>query len=72
MRTAIKRTLAISTVGAFLALGATGCDSTELSGSERAQAISRTWNVEGRQLVDDTDMLLMLRPPSRLTPWHVR
>ena len=42
------------------------------SASERNQLIARNWNYEGAMLMDDVDSLLLLRPASRLTIWHVR
>lgn len=50
----------------------TGCATPAYSATERNKMISRTWNYEGRQAVDDWDEFWMLRPPSRLTIWHVR
>lgn len=49
-----------------------GCQSVAYSAQERNALIARTWNIEGRQAVDDFDNLLLLRPPSRMTIWHVR
>ena len=39
---------------------------------ERWQQIVRNWDYEGKQLDDDVDSALMLRPASRLTIWNVR
>ena len=39
---------------------------------ERDQQIARNWDYEGKQLIDDVDHLLLLRPASRLTIWNVR
>ena len=50
----------------------TGCATPAYSPTERDKLISRTWNYEGRMAVDDWDEFWMLRPPSRLTIWHVR
>jgi hypothetical protein len=50
----------------------TGCATPAYSPKERDKMISRTWNYEGRQAVDDWDSFWLLRPPSRLTIWHVR
>jgi hypothetical protein len=49
-----------------------GCSGVAYSQAERDALISRTWNVDGREMVDDFDSLLLLRPPSRMTIWHVR
>jgi hypothetical protein len=42
------------------------------STKERGQLIARNWDYEGKQLMDDMDHALMLRPSSRLTIWNVR
>lgn len=39
---------------------------------ERVALTARTWDIEGKQLVDDFDRALLLRPPSRLSPWNLR
>jgi hypothetical protein len=50
----------------------TGCATPAYSAQERDKMISRTWRYDGRQAVDDWDEFWLLRPPSRLTIWHVR
>jgi hypothetical protein len=40
--------------------------------TERGQMISRNWDYEGKQLMDDIDTALLLRPASHLTIWNVR
>jgi hypothetical protein len=49
-----------------------GCHGVAYSQQERHALIARTWNLEARQAVDDIDSALMLRPPGRMTIWHVR
>ena len=50
-----------------------GCAPTlAYSAQERNALIARTWNIDSRQIVDDVDSYLLLRPPSRMTIWHVR
>jgi hypothetical protein len=39
---------------------------------ERARQIARNWDFEGKQLVDDVDRLLLLRPMTNLSIWHLR
>ena len=39
---------------------------------ERDQQIARNWDYEGKQLVDDFDHALLLRPAGRMTIWNVR
>jgi hypothetical protein len=55
-----------------LMLSSGGCASTAYSASERDAKIARAWNIDGHQIVDDFDSLLLLHPPSRMTIWHVR
>ena len=54
------------------ALFSGGCSGVAYSQQERDALIARTWNIDGRQAVDDFDSVLLLRPPSRMTIWHVR
>jgi hypothetical protein len=42
------------------------------SAHERHDQIARNWDYEGKQLVDDFDSALLLRPASRMTIWNVR
>ena len=39
---------------------------------ERGNMIARNWDMEGKQIQDDIDDALLLRPMGTLTPWHVR
>lgn len=39
---------------------------------ERAQQIARTWDWEGKQIPDDIDHILLLRPTGHLTEWNLR
>jgi hypothetical protein len=49
-----------------------GCATPAYSAKERNALIARTWSIDAHQAVDDFDSLLLLRPPSRLSIWHVR
>ena len=49
-----------------------GCATPAYSAHERWQLISRNWAFEWKQVQDDVDHLLMLRPSSNLTIWHIR
>jgi hypothetical protein len=49
-----------------------GCATPAYSAQERNALIARTWKTDMKQAVDDFDSVVMLRPPSRLTIWHVR
>ena len=50
-----------------------GCADTPVySGHERAQIIGRNWGYEYREMQDDIDHFLLLRPSTRLSIWHVR
>ena len=63
--------------GAAIAL--TGCArpweigwSPAHTADERGKEIARNWDYEGKQLVEDIDHILLLRPATRLTLWNVR
>jgi hypothetical protein len=43
-----------------------------LTSQERAQAISRDQDYDGKMMIDDFDHLFLLRPASQLTIWNVR
>ena len=49
-----------------------GCATPAYSAHERGQLISRNWGMEERQMNDDIDTVLLLRPASRMTLWDVR
>jgi hypothetical protein len=50
-----------------------GCAPTlAYSAEERTAMITRTWNIDLHEAVDDIDSIFLLRPPSRMTIWHVR
>ena len=42
------------------------------SSTERYQQIYRGWDYDGKQLMDDVDHALLLRPPSHLTVYNVQ
>ena len=50
----------------------TGCRTPAYSPQERNALIARTWRLDSQQAVDDFDSILLLRPPSRMTIWHIR
>ena len=56
---------------AGLALG-TGCATPAYSTHERSQLISRNWGIEERQMNDDIDTFLLLRPMGHMSIWHTR
>jgi hypothetical protein len=39
---------------------------------ERHEMIARNWDLEGKQIFDDIDAALLLRPVGHLTMWNVR
>ena len=39
---------------------------------ERGEQIARNWDLEGKQMQDDIDHALLLRPAGNLTIWNVR
>lgn len=64
---------------ALLAILATGCArpgefgyTPALTADERHREIARNWDWEGKQLVDDIDHALLLRPMGHLTLWDLR
>ena len=70
-RSVLKRVVPCGLL-AILLSSMTGCATPAYSANERNKMISRTWGYEARQAVDDWDEFWMLRPPSRMTIWHVR
>ena len=42
------------------------------SSTERYQQIYRGWDYDGKQMIEDIDHVLLLRPPSHLTKWNVQ
>lgn len=40
--------------------------------SERVNMIARNWDMEGKQMQDDIDSALLLRPMGRMSIWNVR
>ena len=55
-----------------MAMATSGCNTPAYSTHERWQMWGRTARFEWEQAQDDIDSALLLRPPSRLTIWHVR
>jgi hypothetical protein len=39
---------------------------------ERNKQIARSWDYEGKQIVEDADHILLLRPMGHLTMWNLR
>jgi hypothetical protein len=71
------RTALYGLIGSTLLLG--GCArpgeigwTPAYTADERWNQILRNWDYEGKQKDDDIDHILLLRPASRLTLWHVR
>ncbi len=63
----------------LLAITATGCARPGEFGytpaytlRERNQQIARNWDWEGKQIMDDIDHALLLRPVGHLTLWNLR
>jgi len=63
----------------LLCLAATGCArpgevtwSPAYSRDELNRDILRNWDWEGKQIVDDVDHILLLRPMGHLTMWNLR
>ena len=68
----MKKSLVAVLLLAAASITSTGCATPAYSGHERAQMIARNMNFEGKQINDDIDSLLLLRPAGRLTIWHIR
>ena len=67
----MKKLLALLLL-AGLTVSSVGCATPAYSASERHQIIARNWDYELLQATDDWDSILLLRPASRMTIWHVR
>jgi hypothetical protein len=63
---------ALALVGLAALFANSGCNTVAYSAKERGQMIARNWDLEYRMIQDDIDMVLLLRPVSSLTTWHVR
>ena len=64
---------AVVLFGSMIALGgAGGCATPAYSAHERGQMIARNWGYEWKQAQDDIDSLLLFRPATRMTIWHVQ
>ena len=68
----MKKSLVAVLLLAAASISSTGCATPAYSGRERSQMIARNWDFEAHQINDDIDSLLLLRPASRLTIWHIR
>jgi hypothetical protein len=54
------------------AFGIGGCASPAYSGGENLSRTLRTMDYENKQMIDDIDFELMLRPASHSTTWNLR
>ena len=61
--------LTVLAAGMFMS---TGCATPAYSSAERGRMILRNWDYEWKQVQDDVDYVLLLRPASRNTIWNVR
>ena len=50
----------------------TGCATPAYSPSERRAQIARNWDYEAKQITDDFDSMMLLRPASHMTIWNVQ
>ena len=50
----------------------TGCYTPAYTAQERFSMIGRNWDYEGKQIADDVDSALLLRPSGRLSIWDLR
>jgi hypothetical protein len=69
---AMKKSIFALLLLVLACITSTGCATPAYSGSERGQLIARNWEFEGKQINDDIDSILLLRPAGRLTIWHIR
>jgi hypothetical protein len=75
----LAKKIAASSVLLFAAVLSTGCArpfefgwSPAYSNDERGKMIARNWDYEGKQIFDDIDHALLLRPMGHLTMWNLR
>lgn len=68
----MKSLIALFVVCGAMLLSSTGCATPAYSAHERFQLIGRNMAYEERIMQDDIDALLLVRPATRLTIWHVR
>jgi hypothetical protein len=59
-------------LGSLTLGGVGGCATPAYSAHERGQMIARNWGYEWRQISDDVDTILLLRPGGTLTLWHIQ
>jgi hypothetical protein len=64
--------LALLALFAATALLNTGCYTPAYTAQERFAMIGRNWDYEGKQIADDIDHALLLRPAGRLSIWNLR
>ena len=77
MKNFAKKFASITLLGSALLL--TGCArpwelgwDPAYSADERGKQIARNWDYEGKQIVEDVDHILLLRPMGHLTQWNLR
>jgi hypothetical protein len=68
----VMRKLACLLLLAGGAFGIGGCASPAYTGGENLARTLRTWDYENKQMIDDIDYELMLRPASHSTVWNLR
>ena len=68
----MKRFFLSTLLAGLMLLTSTGCATPAYTAKERDAQIARNWRFEGSQIVDDFDHILLLRPSSRLTIWHLQ
>jgi len=66
------KALLLLTVLCGMLFATTGCATPAYSASERRAQIFRNWDYEFKQITDDFDHLMLLRPASHLTIWNVQ
>lgn len=66
------KVFALLALMAGLALTSAGCYTPGYTVNERFIQIGRNWDYEGKQIADDVDHALLLRPADDLTWWNVK
>lgn len=64
--------LSLMTCVSLIGLLLGGCSGVAYNHQERMNEVARAWDLESRMIVDDVDMILMIRPVSQLSMWHIK
>ena len=67
----MKKWLLLSIVAGSMCLS-TGCATPAYTPDERQAQINRNIDYEGKQMIDDIDNVILMRPATHLTLWNLR